>query len=222
MRRSVDPASKTGHHDNPAMAQRGREIPAETPAICRGVARTDHRHHWPIQQLGAAEHGQDRRCIVNDGKGARISGLAPANEVRADAVNGSEFGLGFGSGGGSDCLGALAAAGELRHRLERRTGRAEAAQHRIEADRADRLGAAQAQPVEALLRIEFACGQSLPQLFLKEIRLSVPASRRRILAWCRKMINRAIPAITKPVEPPTTSAASRPLTPAAAIAASEE
>jgi hypothetical protein len=69
--------------------------------------------------------------------------------------------LGFGRPAG-DCgygLGALAAAGETRQRVERLSRRTEAAQHRIKADRADRFGAAQAQPIEALLRIEFACGQ---------------------------------------------------------------
>jgi hypothetical protein len=77
-----------------------------------------------------------------------------------------EFGelrRGVGAGHRGDGLGALAPAGEKRQRVECGSRRTETAQHRIKGDRADRLGAAQPQPVEALLRIEFACGQGLSQ-----------------------------------------------------------
>jgi hypothetical protein len=70
-----------------------------------------------------------------------------------------ELSLGFGAGYCGDSLGALAAAGKARQRLEGGLRRPKTAQHRVKRDRADRLGAAQSQPVEALLRIEFARGQ---------------------------------------------------------------
>ena len=72
-------------------------------------------------------------------------------------------GLGLAAGYRGYGRGALTAAGQTRQHIECCSRRTETAQHRIKADRADRLGAAQAQPIEALLRIEFACGQRLSQ-----------------------------------------------------------
>ncbi len=71
----------------------------------------------------------------------------------------SQLGLGFGPRRHADRPGALTAAGEARQHFKRRPSGAEPAQHGIEGDRPDRLGAAQPQPVETLLRIEFPCGQ---------------------------------------------------------------
>ncbi len=110
-----------------------------------------------------------------------------------------ELGLGLGPGYRGDGFGAVTAAGETGQNIECCSRRTEAAQHGIKADWPDRLGPAQPQPVEALLRIEFSRGQGLPQLFRKEMRLSVPAIRRRIFSWCRRMINKAIPEITNAV-----------------------
>jgi hypothetical protein len=58
-----------------------------------------------------------------------------------------------------------ALAGEPGQRRERRTGRAETPQHRVERHRPDRLGTGEPQPVEALLRIEFASLQGGFSLF---------------------------------------------------------
>src|SRR5205823_5326915 len=121
------------------------------------------------------------------------------DEHRAGAMQCSELGLGLGPGSRGDGFGAITAAGETGKDIECRSRRTETAQHGIKADWADRLGPAQLQPVEALLRIEFACSQGLSQPFLSDIRLSVPVIRRRMLAWCRRMINTAIPAITNAV-----------------------
>src|SRR5207237_10412539 len=118
--------------------------------------------------------------------------------------------------------GAPAAPGQLRAHVQRRAGRAEAAQQSVKADRSDGLGATQPKPVEALLRIEFACGQCVPQLLPREIRLSVPASSRRIFAWWRAMINNAIPAISSAVALSVKIAASAAPATAATSAASEE
>ncbi len=71
---------------------------------------------------------------------------------------------------------------ELWHRVERRAGRAEAAQQGVEGDRTDRLGARKTQPVEAFLGVKLARGQCQSQLFLNEIRLSVPAIKRRMFS----------------------------------------
>ena len=76
-------------------------------------------------------------------------------------MDGREFGLGSGSRYRRDNLRPLAAPSKSRQHVERRPGRAEAAQHRKKADRANRLGATQPQPIETLLRIEFAGGQEL-------------------------------------------------------------
>ena len=88
-----------------------------------------------------------------------IERLAPADEPGAQTLKRGEFRLGFGARDRGDGSRALAAAGEAGQGLDRRARRAEAAQHREEADGADRLGAAQPQPVQALLRVEFARGQ---------------------------------------------------------------
>jgi hypothetical protein len=56
-------------------------------------------------------------------------------------------------------MGGNVAPAEPRHRGDRRPRRAEPPQQRVERDRADRLGAAEAQPVEAFLGVELARGQ---------------------------------------------------------------
>jgi len=142
MRCSVDPAGKTGDHDEPAEPELRGEVAREASAVRRGVARTDHGDHWPLQQLGFAEHGQNRRRVIDRGEGTRITRLAPADEPRPGAVECGELGLGLGAGYRGDGLGALPPAGETRQHLERGSRRAETAQHRVKADRADRLGAA--------------------------------------------------------------------------------
>src|SRR5205085_2868545 len=174
------------------------------------------------EQLGPPEHGQDRRRVVHCHQPARIAWLAPADEACPETLQCDELGLSLGAGDRDDGLGALPASREPRDHLQRRAGGAEAAQQRVKAHRADGLGAAQPQPVEALLRIEFACGQWVPQLLPREIRLSVPASSRRIFAWWRAMINNAIPAISSAVALSATIAASAAPAIAATSAASEE
>ena len=161
----IDPAGQARHNGDAALPERGGEVAAKAPAIGRGVARPDHCHDRAAQQLGPPEHGQDRRRIVDRCEPARVSWLAPADEPRPETVQCGELGLGFGASDRGHGLGALAAPRELRDHLQRRAGRAEAAQQRVKADRADGLGAAQPQPVEALLRIEFACGQCLTSAF---------------------------------------------------------
>jgi hypothetical protein len=218
----IDPTGKTRHDDDSRPAERSREVAAKTPAISRGVACPHDRHHRPLQKLWPADHGQDRRRIVDRGKRARVEGLAPTDYSGASLAQGGEFSLGFGPRYGRDGLRTFTAARKLREHVERRPRRAETAQHRKKADRANRLRATQPQPIETLLRIEFARGQDLPQTFFREIRLSVPVMRRRILEWCRKMINRAIPAMTSAVDLSTTNGAIPALATAATSAASEE
>ena len=134
--------------------------------------------HWPrrcaprppprsgcASNSGPPEHGQDRRRVVDRREPARVGWLAPADEPRPETVQCGELGFGLGAGDRGHGLGALAAPRELRDHFQRRAGGAEAAQQRVKADRADGLGAAQPQPVEALLRIEFACGQCLASAF---------------------------------------------------------
>jgi len=222
MRGGIDPARQARDDDNSGLTERSSEFAADAPADGRGVAGSDDRHDRPAQQLGPPEHGQKRRRILDRRKSARIQRLAPADHPRPSAVERSQFDLGRGPSHRGHGLRALTAASEPRHHVEGCPRRAEPAQHRVEGDRADCLGAAQPQPVETLLRVEFACSQGLPQLFLSDIRLSVPAIRRRMLAWCRRMINRAIPAITSAVLPSATNGAS--MAPAAAptSAASDE
>ena len=133
----------------------------------------------PGQQLGGAEHAQHRRRVFNLGERRRITGLAPAQEPAAETGEGGEFGLGGRSCRRRDGARPFAAARQLRQGVERGAGRTESPQHRVKADRADPLGAAEPQPVEPLFGIEFARGQGLPQLLCSEIRLSVPAIEPR-------------------------------------------
>ena len=199
MRGGIDAARQARDDDDAALPERRGEVAAETPAIGRGVARPDHRHDRTAEQLRPPEHGQDRRRVLDCREPARISRLAPADEPRPETLQCGKLGFGVRAGNRGHGLGALPPPRQLRHHFERRAGGAEAAQQRVKADRSDGFGAAQPQPVEALLRIEFACGQCLPQLLPREIRLSVPASSRRMFAWCRAMINKAIPAISSAV-----------------------
>jgi len=120
MRRGVDPAGKTGDHDEPLLPELRGEVARETSAVCRGVARPDHGDHRPPQGLGLADHGQDRRRILDRGKGARITRFTPADEPRPRAVECCELGFGLGAGCRGDGLGALAPAGETRQHVERR------------------------------------------------------------------------------------------------------
>ena len=120
MRRGVDPAGKTGGHDEPLLPELRGEVAREASAVCRGVARPDHGDHRPPQGLGLADHGQDRRRILDRGKGARITRFTPADEPRPRAVECCELGFGLGAGCRGDGLGALAPAGETRQHVERR------------------------------------------------------------------------------------------------------
>ena len=86
MRGGVDAAGEPGDDDEPALAERGGELAGEAPAIGRGVARADHRHHRPLEPLGPAEHAQHRRGILDLGERIRIGGLAPAHEAGAEAM----------------------------------------------------------------------------------------------------------------------------------------
>ena len=136
-----------------------------------------------VEQLGLAEHGQDRRRILDRGERARIERLAPADEPAADAVERGQARLRRRRGWPrSTVRGALAAAGQARQRFECRAGRAEAAQHRVKADRTDRFGAASGAASRAVPRVRARARPGRPQLFRNEIRLSLPAIRRRILA----------------------------------------
>src|SRR6516164_11084817 len=219
---SVDAAGKTGDHDEPPEPELRGEVARQASAVRRGVACADHGDHWLLQQLGLAEDGQDWRGVLDRGEGTRVTRLAPADEPRPGAVQCAELGLGLGPGDRGYGRGAFAAASETRQHVECGSRRTETAQHRMKADRADRLGAAQPQPVETLLRIEFACSQGLPQPLVSDIRLSVPAIRRRMLAWWRRMINRAIPAITAAAAPSATKEAIAAAVTAPTRAASEE
>ena len=179
----VDPAGEAGDHDKPAAPELCCKTLREPPTIRRGVARADDGNHRPPQQFGIAEHSQNGRRILDRRESARVPRLAPANEPGAGAVQRSQLGLRAGPAWRGDDRAAFAAAGKTRQRIEGRPRRTKTAQHRIKADRANRLGADEPQPVEALLRIEFACGQGLPQLLVSDIRLSVPATSRRMLVW---------------------------------------
>ncbi len=65
MRRRVDAACQAGDDDDAFLAELGREIARETPAVGRGVAGADHRDHRRQQHFGAAEHGQYRRRVLD-------------------------------------------------------------------------------------------------------------------------------------------------------------
>ncbi len=146
----------------------------------------------------SAEHGQHRRRILDRGERARIERLAPADEAAAEAFDCRQFRLGL-----------APAHGDHRARRRCRRGSASSAaaaepkrrKQRVEGDRPDALAAAEAQPVEAFLRFEFARGcrrfQGRSQPFPNEIRLSVPARSRRMLSWWRRMTSSAMPAISQ-------------------------
>ena len=138
----VDSAGQPGGDHNAALTERGGEVAAETPAISRSVARPDYRDYRAAEQLCPPEHRQDRRRVLDRREPARVDQLAPADELRAETMQCGDLGLGLGPGYRCHGLRPFAAAGELRHHLERGVRRAEAAQQGIEADRADRLGAA--------------------------------------------------------------------------------
>jgi hypothetical protein len=121
--------------------------------LAEALRATDHRDHRRLQQLGMAQHGQYRRRVLDRGQACRVERLTPAHQARAEAVERRQFRLGLTPRHRGD------RAGQPRQRVERRFRGAKAAQQCVEGDRADRFGAAEAQPVQALLRIELARGQ---------------------------------------------------------------
>src|SRR5258708_5493071 len=86
-----------------------------------------------------------------------IPPIAPAHARRSQAVERRQFRLGLARRQRRGRTRPLVIRW-ARQRVERRARRAEAAQQGIEGDRPDRFGAAEAQPVQALLRIELARG----------------------------------------------------------------
>ena len=191
MRRGVDAARHARGDDDAFLAETRGDVLGDPPAIGRGVAGADHRDDRRGEPFAAAEQQQHRRRVVDGGEGAGIERLAPAHRPSADAVERRQLLLGGGAGRRGEAVAA-----EPRHRVERCPGRAEAAQQRIKRDRADRLGTRQAQPVEALLRVELAGGQRAPQLLVKEMRLSVPATMRRMFSWWRMITSTTRPVIS--------------------------
>ena len=229
MRRRVDAAGQPRDHDDASLAQPGGEVAGDAAAVGRGVARAnyrDHRgEHQPAEHFRAAEHGQQRRRILDRGESARIERLAPADDAAAKPFDRHQFHLGVAAGrrGNRPCPIGFR---EARQRIERGSGRAEAAQQRKEGDRPDGFAAAQAQPVEAFLRFEFARGH-LPiwkwsQPFPKEIGLSVPASSRWTFCRWRRTTRIAMRAISAARGWSTTKLAVPALATAATRAASEE
>ena len=101
------------------------------------------------QQGGVAEDGDHRRGVVEPGKQRRVVRRRPAASSRAPSLavrSSSRDRIRLGRHGGR--VGLAAGAGEPGQRLERGGGGAEACEQAAVGDRADALGAGQAQAVD--------------------------------------------------------------------------
>ena len=153
MRRRIDAARHPRHHHDARLAEPGGQLARDAAAVGRGVARPDHCDHRRLQQLEIAQHGQHRRRVFDGGQRRRVSGLAPAHQRRAEAIERAQLRLGIAQTHRRD------PARQLSQSVERRASRAEAAQQRVERHRPDGFGTGEPQPVHAFLGIELACGQ---------------------------------------------------------------
>ena len=197
MGRSIDPPRQPRRDDDPGGAEPGRQILRQPAAVGRGVPSTDHGDHRLRQQFGPAENAQHRRRIINRSQCFRIEGFAPAHEAATDAIQCSHFALGLSLRKGGDGSAAVGFSSEPGQCFQCCSCRAESAQQGVERDRADGFGAAEAQPVEALLRVELAPDQrdrQDAQPLRNEIRLSVPANNRWMFSRCRTTTRMAISA----------------------------
>jgi hypothetical protein len=112
--------------------------------------------------------------------------------VRAQCGGGFEFGEGFGFGVQGDA--AIAAPGEIGQRLQRRFGITKTGDELSIGDRANRIGADQAQPGNSIGRNgkrSFAGVTRQAHLDFCPIFDSVPAARRERLSRCWKISSAA-------------------------------
>ncbi|GAA4720263.1 hypothetical protein GCM10023325_16670 [Sphingomonas lutea] len=59
----------------------------------RGIARADHRHHPPVEQLGLPACDQQRRRIVKLRQRTRIQSLTQRQITRAELLDGRHLAL---------------------------------------------------------------------------------------------------------------------------------
>ena len=178
MRRRVDAAGHAGDDDDALPRRARRRSPGRGGGHWpRRCARRPPRPSARAEEFGLAEHGQHRRRVLDGCERVRVERLAPADEAPADAFDRGQFR----SAASRRVATATAAPREPRHRVERgaRPSRSGATARRTLPAR--RLAAARRSQSRR------SCGSSsraarAPQPFPKEIRLSVPAIRRRMLS----------------------------------------
>lgn len=154
MRGGIDPARKSGDHDQPGFAEIAREAFGNRHPGGGCVTRSDHGDRRFGEHCEPAAHGEERRSIVGRLQAARVFGFAERDEVDAEAARGEKLALGFVRGRDADRAHRPAAAGEIGDCIERRARPAIVVEQRAEGARPDILAADQAQPVEPLLIVQ--------------------------------------------------------------------
>ncbi len=89
----VDAARHPRPDDDPGFAKPGGQLARNAAPIGGGIARADNRDDRHLQQRGIAEHGQNRRRILDRRQRRGIIRLAPAHKARAEAGERRQFRL---------------------------------------------------------------------------------------------------------------------------------
>ena len=133
-----------------------------------------------MQEGFGSQHPQDRRRRVGYGQRFGIVAIPEDDHSRAQLRPGTEFSIRILGGNRSERVGASAAQGQTRQRLERPFSASEARQQGVKRDRADLIRAREAQPISSFLCAEAGQGVlgEAGEAFAAPIFGSSPFSRR--------------------------------------------
>ena len=171
----VDAAGEAGDDDEALGGEVGCEEFGEAAAVGRCVAGADEGDGAGLEDRGVAEDGDDRGRGFQEQEEGRIGRVVGEEDVAAEASDGVLFAAGFGFGGGVGRGGAAGFLSDEGQGVEGGFGGAEAGEEAAVGDGADAFGAGEAEAGEGHWIFER----------LAPMRGSVPASKRRMLAWWR-------------------------------------
>ena len=162
----------------PCFAKARGDVAREAAAVGRGVARADHRDDRRGEKLRAGRARSAPAARPRRRRGRRDKAARPSTGCarRGDRARSARARRAARAGSRAAVPAEAAAARRAPPR------RAEAAQQRVEGDRPDRLGARSGAASRGVPAGRARARPGVPQLFLNEMRLSVPASRRRMFS----------------------------------------
>ncbi len=141
MRIRIDAARQTGDDDDVLRGKPLRQLASEAAGRRRGIARADDGDRPPRTKSAIAPCDQGDRSAFRFGQQRRIIGIAQEDVARAEPLDLLGLGSHFPGIGGPEAL-RTASRRQIRQRLERRAGAAEARDqlaigHRPDIGRAD-------------------------------------------------------------------------------------